>query len=77
MLIGGTQYAGEIKKSVFTILNGRLPNRRMLTIGPFRASGGIMALKREPSGKRASTMGDDSLIRRPTRETIRWMISSN
>jgi hypothetical protein len=34
------------------------------------ASGGMMALTREPSGSRASTIGEDSSIRRPTRETI-------
>ena len=25
MLIGGTEYAGEIKKSIFTLMNDRLP----------------------------------------------------
>ncbi len=29
-LIGGTEYAGEMKKSVFTILNGELPGRGVL-----------------------------------------------
>ena len=50
---------------------GPLPKRRMDRQGPSSASGGIMALTREPSGSRASTMGDDSSTRRPTRETIR------
>jgi phosphoenolpyruvate carboxykinase (ATP) len=30
ILIGGTEYAGEIKKSVFTLMNDRLPNRGVL-----------------------------------------------
>lgn len=30
ILIGGTSYAGEIKKSVFTILNWKLPRQRIL-----------------------------------------------
>ena len=33
-----------------------------------------MALTRAPSGRRASTIGDDSSTRRPTRETMRLMI---
>ena len=32
VLIGGTSYAGEIKKSVFTILNGLLPLRNVLSM---------------------------------------------
>jgi hypothetical protein len=43
-------------------------------IGPSMASGGMMALTREPSGRRASTIGLDSSMRRPTRETILSMI---
>ncbi len=34
------------------------------------ASGGMMALTRLPSGRRASTIGLDSSTRRPTRPTI-------
>ena len=47
------------------------------------ASGGIMALTREPSARRASTIGEDSSTRRPTRDTmlsmicIRWALSLN
>ena len=41
---------------------------------PSTASGGMMALTREPSCRRASTIGDDSSTRRPTRETMRSMI---
>src|SRR4051794_11992502 len=32
ILIGGTQYAGEIKKSVFSVLNYLLPRRRVLSM---------------------------------------------
>jgi len=32
VVIGGTSYAGEIKKSVFTILNGLLPLRNVLSM---------------------------------------------
>ena len=42
--------------------------------GPSSASGGMMALTREPSGSRASTIGLDSSMRRPTELTMRSMI---
>ena len=32
ILIGGTQYAGEIKKSIFTVLNYLLPQQRVLSM---------------------------------------------
>ena len=51
-----------------------LANLRMDSAGPSMASGGMMALTREPSGRRASTMGEDSSTRRPTRDTMRSMI---
>jgi len=44
--------------------------------GPSNASGGMIAFKREPSGSRASTIGEVSSTRRPTRETIRSRICS-
>ena len=44
--------------------------------GPRSASGGMIALTRLPSGRRASTIGDDSSMRRPTCETILSMIRS-
>ena len=44
--------------------------------GPLTASGGMMALTREPSGSRASTSGWLLSIRRPTWATIRSMIDS-
>ena len=40
------------------------------------ASGGMMAFTREPSGRRASTIGEVSSTRRPTRETMRLMMRS-
>ena len=41
-------------------------NRRIESAGPSSASGGMMALTREPSASRASTIGLDSSMRRPT-----------
>jgi phosphoenolpyruvate carboxykinase (ATP) len=32
ILIGGTEYAGEIKKSIFTLMNDRLPNQGILSM---------------------------------------------
>ena len=51
--------------------SGLAPNRRILTAGPSRASGGMMALTREPSGSRASSIGVLSSIRRPTLSAMR------
>ena len=42
--------------------------------GPESESGAITAFTREPSGRRASTIGEDSSIRRPTCATILLMI---
>ena len=50
---------------------GSAAKRRMDSTGPSRASGGMIALTREPSARRASTMGEDSSTRRPTADTIR------
>ena len=50
--------------------------RRIDSSGPSTASGGMMAFTRDPSLKRASTMGVDSSTRRPTCETILSMIRS-
>jgi hypothetical protein len=38
---------------------------RIVTSGPESESGGITALTRLPSGRRASTIGEDSSMRRP------------
>ena len=56
------------------IVYGSRENFRIVTVGPRRASGGMIALTRLPSGRRASTIGDDSSTRRPTCETILSMI---
>ena len=50
------------------IRSGEPPKRRIDRIGPSMASGGMIALTREPSGRRASAIGDDSSMRRPTRD---------
>jgi hypothetical protein len=42
--------------------------------GPSIASGGAMTLTREPSGRRASQIGEDSSTRRPTWLTMRWQM---
>ena len=52
----------------------RSGNFRTVSTGPRRASGGTMALIREPSARRASTMGEDSSTRRPTPCTMRSMM---
>ena len=49
-------------------------NLRIVSSGPERDSGGMIALTRDPSGRRASTSGDDSSIRRPIWPTIFVMI---
>ena len=48
--------------------------RRIDSTAPSTASGGMMALTREPSLRRASTIGLDSSTRRPTWETILSMM---
>ena len=49
-------------------------NLRIVISGPLSESGGMTALTRLPSGRRASTIGDDSSMRRPTWATILLMI---
>ena len=49
-------------------------NLRIVTSGPESESGGMITLTRLPSGRRASTMGDDSSTRRPTCATILLMM---
>ena len=46
----------------------------MESVGPSMLTGDSVALTRLPSGSRASTIGELSSIRRPTRAAIRWMI---
>ena len=50
--------------------------RRMDRMGPSTASGGMIALTREPSARRASTIGELSSILRPTPLTMRSMTRS-
>src|ERR1700730_5786523 len=45
----------------------------MVMLEPCTASGGITMFTREPSGRRRSTIGEDSATRRPIRATIRSM----
>ena len=51
-----------------------LGNLRMLIVGPTSDSGGMMTLTREPSGRRASTIGLLSSTRRPSGATMRSTI---
>ncbi len=55
---------------------GSRENFRIVSVGPRSDSGGMIALTRLPSGRRASTIGEDSSTRRPTCETMRSMIRS-
>ena len=57
-----------------SIVYGSRANLRIVSVGPSSESGGMIALTRLPSGRRASTIGDASSTRRPTRETILSMI---
>ena len=54
-------------------VNGSLANLRMVRIEPSSDSGGTITLTRDPSARRASTIGEDSSIRRPTDDTMRSM----
>ncbi len=62
---------------------GSAENFRMVRKGPPMARGWMTALTREPSRRRASTIGVDSSMRRPTSPTIlsmmrrRWFSSTN
>ena len=65
----------SVPSRVSSVMSSRLLlNLRIVTSGPLRDSGGITALTRLPSGSRASTIGDDSSMRRPTCATILLMI---
>ena len=44
LIVGGTFYAGEIKKSIFTVLNDRLPLEGVL---PMHCSANVVAGRRE------------------------------
>ena len=51
-----------------------LPKRRIVSVVPSIATGSMIALTREPSRKRASTIGEDSSMRRPSGVMMRSMI---
>ncbi|MNY54873.1 hypothetical protein D3C86_1907970 [compost metagenome] len=53
------------------ILGRRCGNLRMVRLAPFMATGGMMACTRDPSGNRASTMGELSSMRLPSGVTMR------
>ena len=55
---------------------GRVENFRTVMTGPISESGSMIALTREPSGRRASTRGLDSSMRRPIGVMIRSMTRS-
>ena len=69
--IAGRRVSTSTRRST---LNGRSANFRIDTIGPSTAMGRMATLTREPSGNRASTIGEDSSTRRPIPETILLMI---
>ena len=46
-------------------MSGVRPNRRIDRMGPSSASGGMIAFTRDPSLRRASTIGELSSMRRP------------
>ena len=60
-------------------LRARTINLRMLILGWLRVTSGITACKRDPSGKDASTNGDERSKRRPegfSMRSSRWLILS-
>jgi hypothetical protein len=57
-------------------VSGLAGNLRTVITGPTRESGSMTALTREPSGRRASTLGLDASMRRPIGVMIRSMIRS-
>ena len=59
-----------------SIVSGSRENLRIESSGPSSAQGGMIALMREPSARRASTQGWNSSTRRPTADTMRSMMRS-
>ena len=52
----------------------RRGKRRIVSVGPLSASGGMITFTRSPVGRRASTIGLDSSTRRLTCETMRSIV---
>jgi hypothetical protein len=69
--ISGVAVPKRIRSST---VNGEAENFRMVMTGPISDSGGMIALTREPSVRRASTIGLDSSMRRPIGAMIRSMM---
>ena len=59
-----------------SIVSGSRENLRTVSEGPVIASGGMIAFTRDPSGRRASTIGLASSMRRPVWATIRSITCS-
>src|SRR4026209_1240598 len=57
-----------------SVVNGDAENFRIVITGPTSDRGGMMSLTREPSVRRASTIGLDSSTRRPIGAMIRPVI---
>ncbi len=70
-IISGISVPNDTRSST---VKGSRANFRIVTVGPSTASGGMIAFTREPSGRRASTIGDDSSMRRLIGTTIFSMI---
>ena len=66
--IGSDRLPNPMRSSTWIRFFGNL---RIVIVGLSSASGGMMAWTREPSGRRASTVGLDSSIRRPIGPTMR------
>ena len=62
------------KRMRSSTVKGLAENFRIVITGPMSDRGGMIALTREPSGRRASTLGLDMSMRRPMGVTIRSMI---
>jgi hypothetical protein len=75
MIFSTSAPAGEIEPNLTSWSSVSLSflNFRMVSAVPSMASGGAMTLTREPSGRRASQIGDSS-TRRPTWLTMRWQM---
>ena len=79
-LDAGAQELGQLRaswcrratRSSIVILSWR--NFRIVIVGLLGATGGTMMFTREPSGRRASTIGDDSSTRRPSGARMRSMM---